>query len=402
MNQKFTIPAKMNTIFLALMAVGAILFAIGALTGMGNASRIWTAVLYNSFFFLGISLIGLFFVAIHEIGFGGWMISMKRIGEAMSTYIPIGGIIVLIAVIFGSHDIYHWTHKELYDVTSDKYDALIAGKKAFLNMPFFTARSIIYVLLWSLIAFWFRRNSLNQDKNFNIAGYKKSKVISAIFLVVFAVTSSTAAWDWLMSIDPHWYSTLYGWYVFASIFVSGLCVIALITITLKSYGYLEMVNDEHLHDLGKMIFGFSVFWAYLWFSQFMLIWYANISEETLYYNDRFNGGYKAIFLLVFIVNFIFPFLTLITRGAKRTFGWMSVACVVLIIGHWLDFYVLTMPGALKYTGGVEASGMSIFIELALATFFVGLFGFVTYRSLSKAPLLQTNHPFVQESIYHHT
>jgi len=402
MNQNFTTPAKIKTIFLALMAVGAILFAIGVLTGMGNASRIWTAVLYNSFFFLGISLIGLFFVAVHEIGFGGWMVSMKRIGEAMSTYIPIGGIFVLIAVIAGSHDIYHWTHKELYEVGSEKYDALLAGKTAYLNMPFFTVRSIIYVLLWSLIAFWFRRNSLNQDKEFNIANYKKSKVISAIFLVVFAVTSSTAAWDWLMSIDPHWYSTLYGWYTFASIFVSGLCVIALITITLKNYGYLKTVNKEHLHDLGKMIFGFSVFWTYLWFSQFMLIWYANISEETLYYYDRFNGGYKALFFLVFIINFIFPFLTLITRGAKRTFGWMSVACVVIIIGHWLDFYVMTMPGAMSHAGGVEATGMSIFIELALASFFVGLFGFVTYRSLSKAPLLQTNHPFVQESILHHT
>jgi len=402
MNQNFTMPARLRMIFLVLMAVGAILFAIGVFAMDFHVSRIWTALLFNSYFFLGIGLIGLFFVAVHEIGIGGWMVSMKRIGEAMSMYIPVGGVLMLIIVILGAHDIYHWTHEELYEVGGKKYDALVAGKRGFLNMPFFTARSVIYVALWSLLAIWFRRNSLNQDKNRGIGSYNKSKVISAVFLVVFAVTSSTASWDWLMSIDPHWYSTLYGWYCFASVFVTGLCVIALIVMTLKSYGYLEAVNKEHMHDLGKMIFGFSVFWTYLWFSQYMLIWYGNISEENLYFYDRFNGGYKVLMFVLLLVNFIFPFFTMITRGSKRLFGWMAIACLVLIVGHWLDFYVMTMPGALKAFGGVEIAGISLFLELAIAAFFTGLFGFVTYTALSRAPLLQTNHPFVQESIYHHT
>lgn len=395
MNQNFILPDKLRNIFFGVLGAGILFLIIGIIAAWGNPSRIFTALLYNSFFFLGISIIGLFFCAVHEIGFGGWMISVKRIAEAMSTFVPVAGIILLITVLIGMHDIYHWTHSELYDINGDKYDALLAKKTGFLNAGFFSFRSIIYIALWIGLVFWFRKNSLALDKTGSIETYRKSKMISAIFLVVFAVTSSTCTWDWLMSIDPHWYSTLYGWYCFASIFVSGLCTIALIAIGLKSMGYLQYVNKEHIHDLGKMIFGFSIFWTYLWFSQFMLIWYGNIPEETLYFYQRFNGGYKFVFFLVLFINFVFPFFTLITAGAKRTFGVMIFACPVILLGHWLDFYVLTMPGAV-------GKGNGIILELGIALCYTGGFLWWVFWQLQKAPLLQTTHPFVQESLYHHT
>ncbi len=395
MNQNFILPDKLRNIFFGVLGAGVLFLIIGMIGAWGNPSRIFTALLYNSFFFLGISIIGLFFCAVHEIGFGGWMISVKRIAEAMSTFVPVAGIILLVTVLIGMHDIYHWTHSELYDINGDQYDALLAKKTSFLNAGFFSVRSIIYIALWIGLVIWFRRNSLALDKTGSIETYRKSKMISAIFLVVFAVTSSTCTWDWLMSIDPHWYSTLYGWYCFASIFVSGLCTIALIAMGLKSMGYLEYVNKEHIHDLGKMIFGFSIFWTYLWFSQFMLIWYGNIPEETLYFYQRFNGGYKFVFFLVLFINFVFPFFTLITAGAKRTFGVMLFACPVILLGHWLDFYVLTMPGAVKESNG-------IILELGIALCYTGGFLLWVFWQLQKAPLLQTTHPFVQESLYHHT
>jgi len=396
MEQKFVFPSKLRNTFIGVLAAGVVLFAISWLFTDVNSSRLFTALLYNSFFFLGISIIGLFFCAVHEIGLGGWMVSVKRIAEAMSTFVPVAGTILLVAVLVGMHDIYHWTHEELYDPNSPKYDALLVQKVSYLNAGFFTVRSVIYIFLWIGLVVWFRRNSLKLDKTGDRVYYHRSKIISAIFLVLFAVTSSTCSWDWLMSIDPHWYSTLYGWYCFASIFVSGLCTIALFAISLKKMGYLEYVTIEHLHDLGKMIFGFSIFWTYLWFSQYMLIWYGNIPEETLYFHQRFNGGYNFVFFLVLFLNFVFPFFTLITAGAKRTYGLLLFACPVILLGHWLDFYVLTMPGA------VGSANSGFLLEIGIALTYIGAFGLWVFWQLTKAPLLQTEHPFVQESLYHHT
>ncbi len=403
MNQNFKIPSRLNLICLILMAVGAVLFAIGWFTTIGEdhgASRLWAALLYNNFLFLGIALIGLFFAAVHEIGYGGWLISLKRVLEAVASYIPIGGILMLVILVLGGHDLYHhWDNDALYVVDGPEYDALVAQKRSYLNMPFFLIRAVIYVVLWVVFYLWFRRNSLKLDAagDNRVPVYKRSKMISALFLFFFAITSSTAAWDWFMSIDPHWYSTLYGWYTFASIFVSGLCAVVIIIYMLKRMGYLEAVNEEHMHDLGKFIFGFSVFWTYLWFSQFLLIWYANISEETLYFKTRFEGGYKFVFFLAMFINFVVPFFVLLTRGAKRALGTLVFMSVLLILGHWLDFYVMTHPGVV----GTGAE-FSLFIEFALLIFYVGLFGFVVFRSLSKAPLYQLNHPFMKESLIHHT
>lgn len=199
-----------------------------------------------------------------------------------------------------------------------------------------------------------------------------------------------------MSIDAHWYSTMYSWYTFASSFVPGVALITIFVVFLKNLGYLELTNKEHLHDLGKFQFAFSIFWTYLWYSQFMLIWYANIPEETVYFEPRMQGPYRGIFFLNLIINFLAPLLILMKRGSKRNYGTITMMSVLLIFGHWLDFYQMVMPSVSK------DHVPNMLPDLGIALGFVGLIMFVTVRSLAKHPLIAKNHPFLKESIIHHT
>ena len=227
-------------------------------------------------------------------------------------------------------------------------------------------------------------------------------VWAAIYAVVFALTvMSSIPWLWLMSLDPHWYSTMYSWYTFASSFVAGVALITLFVVFLKNLGYLEYTNKEHLHDLGKFQFAFSIFWTYLWFSQFMLIWYANIPEETVYFKVRMQGAYRGIFFLNLIINFLAPLLIFMRRSSKRNYTVLTFMSVLLLVGHWLDFYQMVMPSAMKDEQGVTHVP-NILPDLGIALGFIGLIMFVTARTLAKYPLIPKNHPFLKESIIHHT
>jgi hypothetical protein len=225
----------------------------------------------------------------------------------------------------------------------------------------------------------------------------RNTVRAALFTVWFALTvGSTIPWLWMMSIDAHWYSTMYSWYTFASSFVSGMSLIALFVVYLKNKGYLEVVSEEHLHDLGKFMFAFSVFWTYLWFSQYMLIWYANIPEETVYFLPRVKGPYKYIFFLNLIINFLAPLLILMRRSSKRNYTTITIMAVVIIFGHWLDFYQMVFPGNFK-----DHVELNLF-DFGIAAGFVGIILFATGRALSKNALYAKNHPFFKESVIHHT
>jgi hypothetical protein len=220
---------------------------------------------------------------------------------------------------------------------------------------------------------------------------------ASAFVVIFGLTvGSTIPWLWLMSIDAHWYSTMYSWYTFASTFVAGMSLVALFVVYLKGQGYLEYVNEEHIHDLGKFMFAFSVFWTYLWYSQFMLIWYANIPEETVYFKPRMQGPYRFIFFLNLIMNFVLPFLLLMRRGSKRNYTTLAYLAVLIILGHWIDFYQMVMPGPLgkNYHLG--------WFEFGILALFAGLVMLLVGRALEKTPLLAKYHPFLKESIIHHT
>ncbi len=403
-----------------MIAIGVILLIVGIIAmaagggehhaeGHGEAAATaheavsWTKRLLinlwlNNVYFTGIALAGVFFVAVQYVAYAGWSVLIKRVPEALGYYLPIGGVVMLLVFLFGSHDIFHWTHEGLYDVNSPEYDPIIAGKSGYLNTAFFLIRMIVFFALWILFFNWLRRNSINEDLHGGTTYYHKSIRISAMFLVVFGISSSVSAWDWVLSIDTHWFSTMFGWYVFASWFVSSLAAITLTVIILKQNGYLKMVNANHLHDLGKFVFAFSIFWTYVWFSQFMLIWYANIPEESIYFIDRLSGNagnFKWIFFTNLLVNFAFPFLVLMTRDAKRQMIMLKIVTIAILFGHWLDFYLMMMPGTLRTSASIG------FIEIGTALVFLGVFLLTFTKGLTKASLVPVNHPFLEESVHHH-
>jgi hypothetical protein len=360
-------------------------------------NRPWSALLVNSFFFMAIGLGALFFLAVQYAAKAGWSIGLTRVMEAVALFMPFPLIVILILVLLGQfhmHHLWHWMDPELYVEGGDHYDPIIAGKQGYLNFGFFFLRAIIYLLGWTLAAVWIRKNSLKEDEAGGLDYYNKNFRIAAIFLVFFGVTSSTAAWDFIMSIDTHWFSTLFGWYTFAGIFVTSIAALALLTVYLKNHGYIEWINENHLQDLGKFMFAFSVFWTYLWFSQYMLIWYSNIPEEVTYYMQRF-GEYKLWFFIMVALNFAFPVLLVMSRDAKRTSGLLVFAAIFVLIGHWLDHYIMIMPGTV---GGQYGFGL---LEIGPFLFYFGLYILIVFRNLAAAPLMQKNHPMLQESKYFH-
>ncbi|MGB0840398.1 MAG: quinol:cytochrome C oxidoreductase, partial [Chitinophagales bacterium] len=362
------------------------------------APRIWSSLMYNNYFFMGIALTAAFFVSAHTVGWGGWYVLIRRVSEAVMMYLPIAAVIMLVILALGSHSIFHWMHEGITDPSSPNYDKIIAGKSWYLNEPFFWLRSLLYLGLWSGLIILLRRNSLKGDLNPDFSVYEKGLTISGIFLFVFAISSSTASWDWFMSITPHWYSTLFGWYGFISLFVSSCALLYILMTVLQSYGYLQNVTDEHFHDVGKFMFAFSIAWSYLFFSQFMLIWYANIPEETLYFQERLDHIPHILYIMIFL-NFVTPFFVLMTANAKRN---RMITCFVaccIIIGHWLDYFQMSVPGAVL-EADIHHVSLSLF-DVGLGVFFLGLLLFSTFRALTKASLVPVNHPYVKESVIHH-
>lgn len=365
--------------------------------------RIYTSLWQNNIFFAGIGIIGLFFVTIQYAAQAGWSAPIKRIPLAMGQWIPISGILMLVLWFIVKADVFHWTHHDLY-VEGEGFDAIINGKSGYFFWPldaggfplFFVLRMVVFFGLWYLFFVWIKREMLAEDINGGTAHWTKARSLSAVFLVIFAVSSSIAAWDWVMSIDTHWYSTMMGWYVFASWFVTGLAAITLLVIYLKEGGYLKMVNANHLHNLGLFVFAFSIFWTYIWFSQFLLIYYANIPEETVYFvNQMNNSPYSWVFYVSIIMNFVLPFLLFMTRDSKRHMSMLKVVCVIVVIGHWFDFYNMVTPGVMQHNGGLG------FLEIGLTMVFVAAFLYVTLLALSKAPLVAKNHPMMGEALNHH-
>ena len=404
--EKFDIPQRYNLWSYALMTVGVISIILlyvthGASNDEHERARFWGSLLQNSVFFLLVVNACMFFLSATILAWGGWTTSFRRVSEAIASAVPVIGVIcgvILLAIVFGGdHSIYHWT-----DTEHVQHDEILNHKKGFLNKTFFTVWTVLTIVLWSLIGRKIRNLSLSTDQGkMSVEEGKRfqwtNTVWSAIFLFVFALTvMSTIPWLWLMSIDAHWYSTMYSWYTFASTFVSGVALIALFVIYLKNKGYLEYTNEEHLHDLGKFMFAFSVFWCYLWFSQYMLIWYSNQPEETKYFEPRVEGPYRGIFFLNIIINFIAPLLLLMKRGAKRNYTTMTVLSVLIIFGHWLDFFQMVHPANSK-----DHVPMMLY-DMGVGLGFVGLIMFIVGRTLAKHPLVPKNHPFFKESVIHHT
>ena len=348
-------------------------------------NRPYAALYVAAFFFMMIALGVLAFYAIQYASQAGWSPVLYRVMEAITYYLLPGALIVLLIAIIGDKHIFIWMDPEVV-----AHDEIIQGKSSWLNKSWFIIRALIFIGGWSLYRYFSRKFSLAQDNDSGKKYFKLNFRISAAFLVFFIYTESMMSWDWIMSVDPHWFSTLFGWYLLASMLVSGITVIALITIYLKSKGHLDVVNDSHLHDLAKFMFGFSVFWTYLWFSQFMLIWYANIPEEVTYYITRIED-YTIPFFGMIIMNFIFPFLVLINSDYKRIPWFIVMAGIVILVGHYVDVFNMIMPATVVdrwYFGLPEISALA---------FFSGLFLLIVFYSLSKAPLLVKGNPYIKES-----
>jgi hypothetical protein len=416
MEHRFELPASYKKwtwglIIAGLLALlyGFIMFHPFAHAGHGentNSTRFWAVLLQNSVYWLLVVNASMFFICVTTMAMGGWQIAFRRVPEAISSVVPVLGIItfvILLAIVFGERtDIYHWLDAEA--VAKDK---ILNGKRGFLNPTFFIVCSAVSISLWWLLGQKMRTLSLKTDEA--PMDYETGKkwiwsntVWASLFTVVFGLTvASTIPWLWLMSIDAHWYSTMYSWYTFASTFVSGISLIALFVIFLKNQGKLEYVTDEHLHDLGKFMFAFSVFWTYLWFSQYMLIWYSNQPEETRYFVDRIGtdtapGAYQGIFFFNLIVNFLCPLLILMKKGTKRNWTVITFMAALIIFGHWIDLYQMVMPGTLK-----ENAQLMPF-EFGIAALFIGIIMWSAGRYLSNHSLLVKNHPFLKESMIHHT
>ena len=354
-------------------------------------NRPYAALYVAAFFFMMISLGVLAFYGIQYAAQAGWSPVLFRVMEAITYYLLPGALIVLAIGLWADDHIFIWMDPEVV-----AHDKLIQGKSGWLNKKWFAIRGIIFITGWSLYRYFSRKFSLAQDQaneNDN-RNFKKNFKISAAFLVFYIYTESMMSWDWIMSVDPHWFSTLFGWYVFASMFVSGITVIALITIYLKAKGLMDFVNDSHLHDLAKFMFGISVFWTYLWFSQFMLIWYANIPEEVTYFVTRIQD-YNLPFFGMLILNFIFPFLVLMNSDYKRVPWFIVMAGLVILFGHYIDVFNMIMPATVgdRWFIGVP--------ELSAVALFLGLFLLIVFYSLSKAPLLPKGNPFIKESEQFH-
>jgi len=412
---EFKFEGRVKLITQVLMAVGLIALVGGYLTDHSDHhQRWWANLLVNGFFYFSISLAALFFYALQYATESAWSVVIKRFLEAMYGYLPYGAgviLIVLLAGQFDMHHLYHWMDQSLYyqfmtvdegvttyldaevsgAVVNPNYDHIMAGKQGYFSSWFFWLRTIIYLVTFLGFAMLFRKWSLQEDEEANLDLHYKVFRRSALFLVFFAVFSSTLSWDWLMSIDPHWFSTLYGWYLFSGMWVAMIIFSHVSLLWLRTKGYFKEVSDSHMHDLGKWMFAISMLWSYLFFSQFMLIWYSNIPEEVTYYVSRIFSDYKVPFILMFAINFVVPFLVLIARDTKRNPNFILPVAFLIFVGHFADIYLLVIPGTM-----FNHNVFGLF-EVGLFLGFLGLFINRTLTTLSKAPLIARNHPMLQES-----
>jgi hypothetical protein len=386
-SETFDFSGKVKTISIVAILVGIIAIAYGFLTG--NTERTFLNLLLMSYYFTCVCSAGVFFCAIQFVAQAGWSAALLRIPQAFGKILPLASLLLIMVVVLGlySHNLYHWN-------TPEGSEEFSPSKAIYLSPVFFLVRIIAFLAAYSIFSFILTKASVNEDLNGGLSSYKKSIKYSAIFLVIFGFTFPIWAFDTIMSLEANWFSTMFGWYNFAAMWVSGLAAITVTLILLKKAGYVSWINENHFHNLGQFVFGFSIFWTYIWFAQFILIYYANIPEETVYFFKRWEGQYLPLFWLNLIINFMSPVLILMSRDAKRKTNMLLFVCIVLLCGHWLDYYMMIMPGTIG-----EAAGFGI-IEIGTIVGFVGLFAFSVLTALSKASLAPKNHPFLEESLNH--
>jgi hypothetical protein len=339
----YNLSSGLRTLFLAMIGLGVLCLGITFFTDDALHSRFWSNMLHNSVFFTGLAIMASFFIAASILAYAGWHAAFKRVFEAVTAFLPYGlGLIVIIGIgnYMHLHHLYHWTDPEAV-----KADPILLGKSGFLNSNFYMFATIVFGGAYVFLINKIKSLSTAEDKapaDSNFTLHKKQRFWAAILLPVIGFTSVIMIWQWIMSVDAHWYSTMFAWYTLASWFVAMMCLVTLALLYLRGNGYYQNLSQHHIHDLGKLIFAFSVFWTYLWFSQFMLIWYANIGEETIYFKERYDN-YPVLFFANLAVNFVLPFIVLLRNDTKRKVGTLSFVAIVVFIFHWVDFFLMIKP-----------------------------------------------------------
>jgi hypothetical protein len=363
----------------------------GLVVGVGgfvvNRSYFFHSYLISFAFWTLLALGGIFFTMLHHLVAATWSIVFRRISENIMT-LAIPAAIFFIPIIFGIGDLYHWSHKG--DLIQD---AVLRGKTAYLNSAFFIIRTAIYFTVWLFLSLKLYKLSIAQDMDTNNDLVARLRKISAPGMVLFAFTLTFASFDWFMSLEAHWYSTVFGVYIFAGSTLSMLAFITIMAVNLKNSGILsEVITEEHFHDLGKLLFTFVVFWGYIAFAQYFLIWYGNIPEETIWYRERWEGVWRFISLLLVFGHFVFPFMVLITRSAKRNTSIMRFMAFWLLFMQWADLYWVIMPNfgndTFKY----------LWIDLGTMSGIGGFFLWYFYRRLVSQPVIPVFDPDLEASI----
>lgn len=384
MDKQLTISRKFSYLATALILIGVITFVVGFIV---NPQKTWANLLVNNYYFLSLAIGATFFAALQYITQSGWSAGFVRVPQAMGNFIPVAAIL-MIPLLFGLHHIYEWSHAEALD------DPLIAHKAPYLNVPFFVGRFVFYFLVWIFLTQLLRRFSLREDRESGLTWFRKSEFYSKVYIFSLALTFSLATFDWIMSIDVHWFSTIFAVRNFVMAFFHASAVIALIILILNKMGHFPFLSKAHIRDFSKYIFILSIIWTYTWFAQYILIWYANIPEETVYYLPRTQGEFMPLFYGELVINWLVPFLLLmIGQVATNKNAVIFVACV-LMIGQWIDVYNQVIVGTYHH--------LDIgFIEVGSFLGFLGLFAYVVARSLAMAPLVPKHHPYLEESFQHH-
>ena len=377
-----------------------VLIAIGAvgyyLLASADPIRAWYNFLIGTCIFLGFGLCGLFVLLVQNLVGAHWSVSIRRIFEAMALTLPVAAIFVGI-LYWGHHSIYEWSHADVV-----ARDHLLQFKSPFLNSSFFGIRLVIYFAIWLSTTFFLVSQSFAQDKTGRVEHTRTNQAASAILMVLYALSVTGAAFDLLMSLEPHWFSTIYGVLYFAMFFQAGWAAIYLMTYTLHRGGYLAgFINPKHFHDIGKYVFAFSIFWAYIAYSQFMLYWYADLPEETFWYKIRINDGWEWVGLAVLLIRWLIPFLVMMPFGSKTNPRIALPICVLVIFGFWLDLFWNAMPATRMFNHGATLTASIHWQEVAVGFGFIALFFLSVGIILQKVKLIPTRDPRLLASIHHH-
>jgi hypothetical protein len=368
-----------------MLGVGIVGFVAGLQL---NDARLWASFLLNAFFFLTLGLGAVVFVSINRVANSAWDTAIRRVPEAMMSYLPVGSLLML-GVYFGRDKLYEGL-RSFFGYVNEP----MVFKNAWLSAPFFFGRMAFFLGTWTLLAWLIKRESRRQDADGSLIHTVKIKRYAAVFLLVFGLTFTFASFDWLMSIEPLFYSTIYAFYVIAGVLLSGFASITVLVIVLQRRGSLPQANEHHLHNLGKLVFGFSTFWAYIWLCQYLLIYYANLPEETIYYIRRMQTpAWKMLFFANILLNWLVPFVLLLPRSVKKSGGWLMATCVIVLIGHWIDLYVMIFPA-------FEHSALIGLVDVAITIGFASLFIQSFARGLRQTALVPQNDPYLEESLWH--